>query len=210
MISTNIAAYLRLEWLPESPVDFLPDRSGVAPASRKTPRFDLTAMAGCWPPLDRLKTRAGYLYFYLIPTDKVAARSKGRTTPSYFLQCTPAGSKTVNFSGVRFERAAAAVGKLKEIEGNVILSDPAAPPRFIYASGEPPQAEHLRQGIRNPMYGRRGDAFLFLFSEGMRALEVLIVTDGRALIDEYRRQLANGDLNDVIEALRAQARSVTR
>lgn len=206
MITKSIAAYLRLEWLPESPDYFLPDRSGVPPASRKTPRFDLTAMTGCWPPLDRLKTRAGYLYFYLIPTDKVAARSKGRTTPAYFLQCTPAGSKTVNFSGVRFERTVAAVGKMKEIEGG--LSDPAAPPRFLYGSGEPPQAEHLRQGVKNPMYGRREDAFLFLFSEGMRVLEVLIVTDGRPLIDEYRRQLASGNLDAFIKWMRVEARPV--
>ena len=210
MISSHIAAYLRLEQIPDTRDTALPPgHPRRKHPERKIPRFDLPAITGCWPPLDRLKTRAGYLYFYLIPTDKVAARSKGRTTPAYFLQCTPAGSKTVNFSGVRFERSAAAVGKMKEIEGKVAIPDPAAPPRFIYASGEPPQTEHLRQGVGNPMYGRRGDAFLFLYSEGMRVLEVLIVTDGRPLIDEYRHQLANGDLNDVIEALRAQARRVS-
>jgi hypothetical protein len=184
MITANIAAYLRFEQLPE----FKTVTRGGVTTERKQPRYDLTAMAGYWPPLDRLKNHTGRVFFNLIPSDKVEARKQGGTTPAYYLQITPAKSKALNFSGVRFE-----------------YTDTGA---RVYASGEPPQTERLKGSVTNPMYGRRGDAFLFLFSADMQALEVLIVTDGRVLIDAYRRQLANGGMDAVIEALRLQAQPV--
>ena len=184
MITANIAAYLRLEQLPELKHV---TRGGVT-SERKQPRFDLTALAGYWPPLDRLKNHTGRVFFNLIPSDKVEARKQGGTTPAYYLQCTPAKSKAINFSGVRFEYS-------------------NTTPR-VHASGEPPQTERLKGGVTNPMYGRRADGFLFLFSADLQTLEVLIVTDGRLLIDAYRRQLASGGMDAVIEALRSQAKPV--
>jgi hypothetical protein len=184
MITANIAAYLRLEQLPELKHV---TRGGIT-TERKIPRYDLTEMAGYWPPLDCLKNHTGRVFFNLIPSDKVDARKQGGTTPAYYLQCTPAKSKAINFSGVRFE-----------------YTDTAP---HIHASGEPPQTERLKQGVINPMFGRRADGFLFLFSTDLQTLEILILTDGRLLIDAYRRQLANGGIDDAIEALRLQANPV--
>lgn len=184
MITANIAAYMRLEQLPELKQV---TRGGVTTA-RKHPRYDLTALAGYWDALERLKNYKGLLFLTLVPSDKNEARKQGGTTPEYYLQCTPAKSKSINFSGVRFEHSEGA---------------------RIYASGEPSDRVHLKGGVPNPMYDRRSDAFLFIFSENMEQLEVLILDGGRLLIDAYRRQLAAGGLKGALETLRAQAKPLS-
>ncbi|MCM1030720.1 MAG: hypothetical protein NC410_04655 [Oscillibacter sp.] len=74
--------------------------------------------------------------------------------------------------------------------------------RFLYdegknktfASGEPSNAQKLKGGVINPMYERRKDGFLFLFSEDRQTLEVIVVEEGGVLIDTYRRQMSCGGL----------------
>lgn len=185
MITANITAYLCMEQLPELKNV---TRKGVT-TQRKQPRFDLTAIAGYWSALESLKNHKGQLYFNLIPTDKNEYRKQDGTTPEYYLQCTPARSKAINFSGIRFQYEN---GK-----------------ETIFASGEPSDREKLTSGVINPMHKQRSDAFLFIFSKDMERLEVLIIENGRLLIDAYRKQLSMGGLDDVIDALRGQAKSTT-
>ncbi|MDL2320031.1 hypothetical protein LJC45_02735 [Alistipes sp. OttesenSCG-928-B03] len=186
MITANIAAYLQLEQLPE----LKQVTRGGTTAPRKHPRYDLTALAGYWNPLERLKNHKGQIYLTLIPSDKNEARKQGGTTPSHYLQITPAKSKAINFSGVRFDHSGQSLR--------------------LFASGEPSDRERLKGGVPNPMYDRWGDAFLFIFTENMERLEVLIIDGGRLLIDAYRRQLAAGGLDEALEALRMQAKPVIR
>ncbi|MDL2297316.1 hypothetical protein LJC68_09735 [Bacteroidales bacterium OttesenSCG-928-B11] len=183
MITPNISAYFRFEQLPEYKNV---TRKGVT-EPRKQPRFDLTAMAGYWSALDALKNHKGQLYFNLIPTDKNEYRKQEGTTPEYYLQCTPAKSKAINFSGIRFQYEN---GK-----------------ETFFANGEPSNRETLKGGVKNPMYGQRNDAFLFLFSKDMQVLEVLVIEHGRLLIDAYRKQLSMGGLDGVISSLRGQAKT---
>jgi hypothetical protein len=162
-------------------------RKGVI-TQRKQPRFDLVSMAGYWPALDRLKNFKGQLFFNLIPTDKNEYRRQDGTTPEYYLQCTPAKSKAINFSGIRFQYE----------NGR----------ETMFASGEPSDREKLKGGVINPMYDNRNDAFLFIFSKDMQRLEVLVIDNGRILIDAYRKQLAAGEMDEAINALRRQAINV--
>ena len=99
MNTPTISAYLKLAQLPEYRNV---KRKGVI-EQRKQPRYDLTHVAGYWEALDRLKNYKGQLYFNLMPTDKNEYRKQDGTTPEYYLQCTPAKSKTINFSGIRFQ-----------------------------------------------------------------------------------------------------------
>ena len=182
MITPTILAYLHFEQLPEYKNV---TRKGVT-EPRKQARYDLTASAGYWEALDKLKNYKGILFFNLIPTDKNEYRKQDGTTPEYYLQCTPAKSKATNFSGIRFQYA----------DGKSTL----------FASGEPSDRETLKGGIRNPMYGQRNDAFLFLFSNDMQTLEVLIIDKGRLLIDAYRKQLSLGGFDEVLKQLQKQAK----
>ncbi len=185
MIAPTISAYLCFVQLPELKNI---TRKGVT-APRKQPRYDLVSMAGYWASLERLKNAKGLLYFNLISTDKNQYRKQDGTTPEYYLQCQPPKSKTVNFSGIRFQY----------YDGV----------KTLFASGEPSVQEKLKSGVVNPMFDNKNDAFLFIFSEDMERLEVLIVDCGRVLIDAYCKQLSNGMLDDVLEALRQQAKTVT-
>ena len=147
----------------------------------------MTAIAGYWEALDKIKNYKGILFFNLIPTDKNEYRKQDGTTPEYYLQCTPAKSKAINFSGIRF-----------------LYADNK---QSIFASGEPSNREILTGGVRNPMYKQKNDAFLFLFSMNMQKLEILVIEGGRLLIDAYRKQLSLGGFNEALEQLRNQAKN---
>lgn len=181
-MTAKIIAYLLMEQLPEYKNV---TRKGVT-TLRKQPRYDLTMLAGYWSALNKLKNHKGQLFFNLIPTDKNEYRKQDGTTPEYYLQVTPAGSKSINFSGIRFLYEN---GKEK-----------------VFASGEPSDREKLKGGVINPMYEQRNDAFLFVFSKNMERLEILVVENGRLLIDAYRKQLASGGMDEALQALRGQAK----
>ena len=181
MITPNISAYLYLEQLPE----LKNTRKGTP---RKQPRYDLIAMAGFWSTLNRLKNYQGKLFFNMIPTDKNEYRKQDGTTPEYYLQCTPAKSKSINFSGMRF----------LYMDGK----------ETIFASGEPSNSPKLRGGVMNPMYEQRNDGFLFLFSNNREVLEILILEDGRQLIDAYRKMLSIGGFDYSLDIFRKQAKTV--
>jgi hypothetical protein len=180
----TICTYLRFAQLPERKNV---ERKGTI-EQRKQPRYDLVASVGYWEALDRLKNYKGMLYFNLIPTNKNDNRKQVGTTPEYYLQCTPAKSKTINFSGIRFQYS----------DGKETSS----------ASGEPSDHSKLKAGVDNPMYDQRNDGFLFLFSKDMQKLEVLIIGNGRILIDAYRKQLSLGGFDEVLQQLRLQAKGV--
>jgi hypothetical protein len=166
----------------------LPERKNVTQKGvtkpRKQPRYDLCFSHGNWNALDRLKNNKGELFFNLIPSDKNAHRKRNDTTPEYYLQCTPSKSKAVNFSGIRFLYAENC--------------------RTAFASGEPSPLPQLTGNVANPMYEQRNDGFLFIFSDNMDILEILIIDNGRSLIDIYRKQLAVGHFNEILEKLREQ------
>ncbi len=184
MITANISAYLCFKQLPEYKTV---KRKGVK-TPRKQPRFDLVSLAGYWSALDNLKNYQGKVFLNMIPTDKNENRKQGGTTPEYYLQVNPAKIGSINFSGVRFQYQ----------DGK----------ETAFASGEPSDQPKLKGGVINPMYKQKDDAFLFMFSNDMQTLEVLIVSNGRLLIDAYRKQLADGYFNSVLSILRNQAKAV--
>lgn len=179
-----VAMYLCLKQLPELKNI---TRKGVT-KPRKQPRYDLCLSYGDWNALNKLKNSKGELFFNLIPSDKNGARKRNDTTPEYYLQCTPSKSKAINFSGVRF-----------------LYSDNCI---NIFASGEPSPLPRLAGDVVNPMYERRNDGFLFIFGGKMATLEILIIDNGRSLIDKYRKQLATGYFNELLTKLREQAKPV--
>jgi len=180
MITAKISAYLELKQLPELKTI---TRKGIT-SQRKQPRYDLVSIAGYWEPLERLKTTKGAIYLTLIKSDQNAARERGATVPEYYFQVSPAKSKAINFSGLRF--------LFSETQAN-------------FASGEPSDRAKLKGGITNPMYEQRSDGFLFIFSQDKETLEILIIEGGRLLIDSYRKQLSLGGFDVALNILREQA-----
>lgn len=182
MIAAKISAYLCLEYLPEQKTI---TRKGVT-TPRKWPRFDLVSMCGYWEALERLKNHKGQIFLVKVQSEKNEHRKQGGTTPEYYLQCTPAKSKSINFSGIRF-----------------LYTDGKG---TVFASGEPSDQPKLKGGVNNPMYDQRYDGFLFLFSQDMGKLEILIIEGGRDVIDAYRKQLSLGGFDEVLNVMRKNAK----
>lgn len=183
MIAATISAYLCFEQLPEYKTV---TRKGVT-TQRKQPRFDLVSICGYWEALENLKNYRGLLFMNLIPTDKNEYRKQDGTTPEYYLQCTPAKSKAINFSGIRF-----------------LYNDGK---ETLFASGEPSDRAKLKGGVDNPMYAQRNDGFLFLLTPDMERMEILVIQGGRHLIDAYRKQLSCGGFDEVLNEMRRNAKS---
>ena len=181
-----VSMYLYLKQLPE--LKNVTRNNVTKP--RKQPRYDLCFTHGNWSVLDKLKNNKRKLFFSLIPSDKNAHRKRNDTTPEYYLQCTPSKSKAVNFSGIRF-----------------LYSNNR---RTVFASGEPSLLPKLAGNVVNPMYERRNDGFLFIFSDNMETLEILVVDNGRSFIDTYRRQFAMGHFDEVLTKLREQEKPINQ
>lgn len=164
-------------------------RKGVT-KPRKQPRYDLCFARGNWNALNKLKNNKEELFFNLIPSDKNGHRKQNDTTPEYYLQCTPSKSKAINFSGIRF-----------------LYSDNC---RTMFAIGEPSPLLKLTGNVVNPMYEYRSDGFLFTFSDNMETLEILVINNGRSLIDTYRKQLAMSHFDEVLTKMRGQIKPISQ
>lgn len=185
MSTASISMYMCLRQLDEHKNV---KRNGVT-APRKQPRYDLTLIAGYWSSLDKLKNYKGKIFFNLIPTELNQYRKQDGSVPEYYLQIKPAKSKNINFSGIRFQYQ----------DGK----------KLMFGSGEPSIEKVLKGGIENPMFENRNDGFLFLFSDNMEQVEIIIIENGRTLIDAYRKQLSLGGLDKHLEQLRKLAKIAT-
>ncbi len=163
-------------------------RGGVM-VDRKTPRYNLQAVAGYWSGTDKLRTSKGEIYLNLIPKDK--DHSLSADSPEYRLQVRPATNKTsINLTGLRLE----------------FMDDT----ELVFASGEPLQSQQYKNEV-NPLYEERMDGFLFVLSkEPQRAevLEMFVLSGEQPLIDAHRKRMALGGYNEEIEAIRSAARAI--
>jgi hypothetical protein len=146
----------------------------------KTPRYVVTAQAGYFKPLKEIKGKNGEIVMYYQRNDKCNPNSKSETR----LQC----KGSVNFSSVYLEG-------LKHGE-------------TLIGHGEPPQTAKLKGDKSNPFFDNRTDGYLFILSPDLNTIEILIIPQGRQLIRGYALQLADGQLNEALEQIRKQAKSV--
>jgi len=184
--------YLLLKQLPDEV-----KRKHKIKLESKTPRFDVIAHAGYYPPLERLKSSKGQIFFNLLKTDGIINSPDNRRA-GYSLQCSspPAPIKSVNFSSI------------------YILETTNAD--FIIAYGEPPQGKLLKSAKdkkgnpiqrENPFFENGNDGYLFLISQDYSTIEILIIPDGRYLIKSYAMMLIDGKLTAALETIRNIAKS---
>jgi hypothetical protein len=182
-----IGSYLYLKQLP----DEVKKRHKIKLES-KTPRLDLLAYAGYYPPLERLKSSKGQIFFNLLKTDGIINSPDNRRA-GYSLQCSspPAPIKSVNFSSIF----------ILEAQNN----------DFIIAYGEPPQGKLLKPAKgkdgkpiqrQNPFFENANDGYLFLISLDYTTIEILVIPDGRYLIKSYAIMLIDGKLSGALETIR--------
>jgi hypothetical protein len=76
-------------------------------------------------------------------------------------------------------------------------------PEFGY--GYPNANRLLKNGTQNPLFEFRNDGYLFIMNKDYSQIELLIIPDGRNLINSYYQKLIDGGFDDELKALRQQA-----
>jgi len=174
MIQPNIRYYARLDF---------------DPASKKTPKYVITAEAGYYPPMEQLKGRDGKVSMFLM--DKL---KEGANVPSMRLQA----KNSLNFTG------------LKDYFVDGKLSG--------YAYGYPlADATYSKDGKPNPFFEYKEDGFLFLVGQDEKAateqdkirpsyFELVVLEGAKVLVSSYCKSLLMGGFDDTLELLREQAK----
>jgi len=149
----------------------------------KTPRLDCIAFAGYYKGIEPLISKKGQLKFYLMETRGII-NSNDQRRANYFLM----GDKSINFSSLF----------IQNFETN----------NFLYGFGEPNRNKVLKNGQTNPMHSYSNDGYLFIIKPDFTEIEILIISNGRYLIQGYLKELANGKYNEALEMMRKQAKPI--
>ena len=173
-------AYIRAERL----TDEVRARNGMK-AAGKTPRFDVTEMAGYYKPLEALRSKNGMLYFYLNDT--------AYTT-----------STTNNPASRRADRSLQAKGSLN-FSSMYLLETPAADGSIIGYGNPYGAATFGKERQPNPFADYKNDCFLFIIAPDWSRIEILVIPDGLWTILGNARALLDGKYNEVLAMMRKNA-----
>jgi len=144
----------------------------------KTPRYVATAQAGYFKPLQSIKNAKDETVMYYQRNDKCNPNSKAETR----LQC----KGSINFSSVYLQ--------------NMKIGEK------LIGYGEPPQTKELKGGKQNPFFENREDGYLFLIAHDLNTIEIIIVPNGRYLIQGVAKQLEDGQFNEALKQMRDTAK----
>ena len=75
-----------------------------------------------------------------------------------------------------------------------------------FAFGYPNASQKLSNGSENPLYGFRSDGYLFILSDDLEQVELIVLPDQRNLISSWYQLLIDGELEEDINRLRQNAK----
>ena len=90
------------------------------------------------------------------------------------------------------------VGMVRELSNNISIRNGKFGNYIFYKNAK------MKNGEPNPMLPFADDGFLFISTPDFTAIEILIITNGRYLIQGYLKMLANGAYNEALKAMREQ------
>ena len=174
-------AYLLLEELS----DEVKSRNKIK-LGAKTPRYDLTRLAGYYKPLENLKNNKGQIILYLNGTKGIIDSSDQRRADRFLM-----GKNSLNFS-------------------SVYLLDNSTPTNngYLVGYGNPNRAATYSKDKKpNPFWEYRNDGFIFLIAPDWKTIEILVVPDGYNTILGNAKALADGVYNEALNTMRATAKT---
>ena len=158
----------------------------------KTPKYVIKTQAGYYPPMDKIAGRDRKVSMFLLASRD--SGSKKENAPAMKLQA----KDSLNFTG------------LKDYFVDGKLSG--------YAYGYPLEAEtYSKEKKPNPFFEYKDDGFLFMIHHDDTAsteaerlkpscIELIVLEGAKVLIPDYCKQLIMGGFDDVLRALREQAK----
>lgn len=157
--------------------------------SKKTPKYVVIAQAGYYPPMEKLRSKNGFISMYLMGKLK-----EGENIPSMRLQA----KYSLNFTGLKDFFVD---GKLSGFTYGYPLA------AKTYSSKQKP----------NPFYEYKDDGYLFIVHQDKNAgtaieqikpaiIELIVLEGAKVLISSYCKQLMMGGFDEAIKSLREQAK----
>ncbi len=190
MSNIDFTAYIRLEQLP----DEVKKRNG-GKAGAKIPRFDVTATAGYYKPLEALQNAKGMVVVYLNDTRGIIDSSDTRRADRFLM-----GKQTT--IGNDGKRANDSVNI-----SSVYLLDTAAESSFMYGYGNPNGNRLLKSGNLNPFHCNKNDGYLFIVTPDWQQIEWLVIPNGLCTILGNAKALADGVYTEALQTMRAAAKT---
>lgn len=157
--------------------------------SKKTPKYVVTTQAGYYPPIETIIGRNGKVSMYLMEKMKESAN-----VPSIRLQA----KNGLNLTGLKDYFVD---GKLSGFAYGYPLADKT----------------YSAKNKVNPFFEYKDDGFLFIVHQDDKAvtetgkirpsfIELIVLDGAKVLISSYCKQLVMGGFNEVLDALRKQAK----
>lgn len=75
-----------------------------------------------------------------------------------------------------------------------------------FAYGYPNASKKLSNGSDNPLYDFRSDGYLFILSDDLEQVELIVLPEQRNLISSWYQLLIDGELDEDIQRLRENAK----
>jgi len=146
-------------------------------------RYDCThfnvAVISSYDGLNPFVNHKGQLFFYLTPARQFVTTQSKRIAEWSLTQ------SSLNLTSLYIED----------------LSNPQ------YAYGYPNASQRLSNGTENPLYDFRSDGYLFILSDDIEQIEMLVLPDQRNLISLWYQLMIDGELDEDISKLRQDAKS---
>lgn len=156
----------------------LPDEVKTLNKIRSKARLDCIEYAGNYTGLTIFVNKPGQLFFYKTPARDITEANSKRVAE----WCLTNGS--LNFSSIYIE--------------DFDFSE--------FGYGYPNAKPKLSNGETNPLFHFRNDGYLFIVNKDYSQIEILIIADGRNLINHYYQHLIDGNFETEIHKLRSEAK----
>ncbi len=176
------SVYVKMEQLPDEV-----KRRNKIKVGAKIPRYDVTAMAGYYKPLEQLRNPKGQIYFNLNPTKGIINSSDQRRADRY-LQ----GINSYNLTSVYL------------LDYTTNAND------YIFAYGNPNGGATFggKKKRPNPFFENRNDGFLFVITPDWQTIEMLVILNGANTILGNAKALEDGVYSSQLETIRATAKPI--
>lgn len=156
----------------------LPDEVKAQNKIKSQNRLDCISYAGNYKGLTNFVNYKGMLYFFKTPCrDFVKANSKRRSEWSLT-------NNSMNLTSIYIEG-------FNNSE---------------FGYGYPNAKPKLSNGELNPLYQYKNDGYLFILNPDYSQIELLIIENGRNLINQYYQNLLDGEFTSEINQLRIEAK----
>jgi hypothetical protein len=182
---SNLNYYLKIAVLPSD----VRARNGIN--TETNCRYDGISQTGDYPPFELIKNHKGMLFFNLCNSDGTINSSDKRRADTW-LQCT--GGKYGNLSSIY----------TLELGTDIIIAygNPSDKQYFK------PTTQFLKDGTINQkqkpnhFFNYKNDGFVFLIKNDWSEIEIIVISNGKNIIQSVAKKVADKEFEDELTALR--------